>query len=262
MEISFYRASTTTTAKVYVATADLNFSLNSRTSFQLKVPYQGTSGNLGKTSGLGDISVCLTRNLVTNDKYDINLSVGGKVPSNKSDMESLGRPFPMYYQTSLGTYDFISGVSYISRDWLFATGIQIPVVHQNENSFMNDEDWPDYPSPNYILGHGRANQLRRGTDIMFRAERNFRFSRVNFSVGLLPIFRINKDKIIDPETDQLTEVDKSSGLALSAILTAGYSFNVRSGVKFLLGRRLVHREENPDGLTREMVTTLSYFYRF
>src|SRR5690606_31774236 len=137
MEISFYRASTTTTAKVYVATADLNFSLNSRTSFQLKVPYQGASGNLGKTSGLGDISVCLTRNLVTNDKYDINLSVGGKVPSNKSDMESLGRPFPMYYQTSLGTYDFISGVSYISRDWLFATGIQIPVVHQNENSFMN-----------------------------------------------------------------------------------------------------------------------------
>ena len=262
MEVSYYRASTTTTAKIMVANAEMNFSLNRKTSFQVKVPYLMASGNLGKTSGLSDLSFCLTRNVFTSDKYDINVTLGGKIPTNKSDIEDAGKPFPMYYQTSLGTYDAIAGASLITRNWLFAAGIQYPFLHQNENKFTDNKDWPDYPSPDYILSHGPAYKLERGTDVMLRAERNFRFARINFSVGLLPIYRINKDKIVDNVTDERVEVDKTTGLALSGIVTAGYSFNVRSGLKLLLGRRLVHREVNPDGLTRESVTSLSYFYRF
>jgi len=30
----------------------------------------------------------------------------------------------------------------------------------------------------------------------------------------------------------------------------------------LVGHKIVQRDTNPDGLTRELVTTLSYFYRF
>src|SRR5690349_1845399 len=62
MEISFYRGTTPLTPVIYVATADLNFSLGPKTSFQLKLPYQGANGTLGETGGLGDISVCFTRN--------------------------------------------------------------------------------------------------------------------------------------------------------------------------------------------------------
>src|SRR5437870_2900308 len=55
MEINFYRGNTTLTPIVYVATADLNFSLNAKTSFQIKLPYQAVRGRLGKTSGAGDM---------------------------------------------------------------------------------------------------------------------------------------------------------------------------------------------------------------
>jgi hypothetical protein len=51
-------------------------------------------------------------------------------------------------------------------------------------------------------------------------------------------------------------------LALSGIFTTGYSFNVRSGIKLLLGHKFVQRDNNPDGLTREFVSTLGYYYRF
>lgn len=262
MEISFYRGTTTLTPIVYVATADLNFSLSTKTSFQIKLPYQAVTGRLGKTSGLGDISICVTRNLLSTEKFDINFSIGGKIPSNKSNKKSEeGNPLPMYYQTSLGTYDLIGGISLISRNWLIATGIQHPFNH-NQNDFL----WSHWQSNdinelNYVNEYPKARKLKRGTDVMFRVERNFRFSRMNFSIGLLPIYRLNHDVIV---LDNGTELKPKGaiGLAMSGIATAGYSFNVRSGVKLLIGRKITQRENNPDGLTRHLVTTISYVYRF
>src|SRR5687768_14898802 len=54
MEISFYRGTTSLTPIIYVATADMNFGLNSKTFFQLKLPYQAITGRLANTSGMGD----------------------------------------------------------------------------------------------------------------------------------------------------------------------------------------------------------------
>jgi hypothetical protein len=260
MEISFYRGTTPLTPVIYVATADLNFSINSRTSFQVKLPYQMASGQLANTSGLGDISLCVTRNIFTSEKFDVNLTIGGKIPTNQSDKDENGFPLPMYYQTSLGTYDFITGISLINRNWLFATGIQHP-FNRNENQFLWTA-WEGGPEDiAYIQKYANAKELKRGTDVMLRVERNFRFSRLNFTVGLLPIFRITGDKITD-NTGERIQSEGTTGMALSGILTTGYSFNVRSGVKLLLGHKIKQRDVNPDGLTREFVSTLSYYYRF
>ncbi len=68
MEVSFYRGTTTTSPVVYVATADLNFSLSRKTFFQVKLPYQAVSGNFGNTSGLSDISLELDTNLKVNQQ--------------------------------------------------------------------------------------------------------------------------------------------------------------------------------------------------
>jgi hypothetical protein len=262
MELSFYRGTTTMTPIVYVATADMNFSLNSKSSFQVKLPYQAITGRLANTSGLGDISLCYTRNLQTSEKFDVNLSLGTKIPTNKSDKSIDGRPLPMYYQTSLGTYDFITGLSVISRNWLFATGIQIP-LNKNNNQFLWGRWVGSNEDQSYIEGYSKANQLKRGTDVMLRAERNFRFSRVNFSLGLLPIYRITRDQIKkgDGSPDPVYTKD-AKGLALSGIATIGYSFNVKTGIKLLVGHKIVQRDVNPDGLTRELVTSFTYFYRF
>ncbi len=169
----------------------------------------------------------------------------------------------MYYQTSLGTYDFITGISLISKNWLFATGIQHP-FNENNNQFLWGKWATSDQDPDYIREYSKANQLKRGTDVMIRVERNFRFSRLNFSLGLLPIYRITNDQILDPTVDPVnhTKPDGAKGLALSAIGTVGYNFNVKSGIKLLVGHKLVQRDNNPDGLTRKLVTSFSYFYRF
>lgn len=264
MEISFYRGTTTATPIVYVANADMSFSLNSKNSFQLKLPYQTIqSGNFGETGGLGDISLCLTRNLFTSERFDINLSIGAKIPSNDSNLKAEGRfegkPLPMYYQTSLGTYDAISGISVLTKNWLFATGIQIP-LNENNNQFLWEE-WSDYPDQAYVEKYGQARELKRGIDVMLRAERNFRFSQFNFSAGLLPIYRITNDEITSP-TGTRVKPEGARGLALSGIVTAGYNLNVRNSIRLLVGHKIVQRERNPDGLTRLLVTTFSYNYRF
>jgi hypothetical protein len=96
---------------------------------------------------------------------------------------------------------------------------------------------------------------------MLRVERNFRFSRLNFTVGILPIYRITKDEI-ELGNGKRVKPDGTTGLAMSGILTTGYNFNVRSGVKLLIGHKIVQRDFNPDGLTRELVSSISYTYRF
>lgn len=259
MEVSFYRGTTTLTPIVYVATLDASFSVGKKNSFQVKLPFQAVHGRLANTSGIGDISLCFTRTIYASEKFDVSVSMGSKIPTNKSNKTENGFPLPMYYQTSLGTYDAIAGISLVNRKWLFATGIQVP-LNKNHNEFLwgrwagSDED------PAYIEKYARANQLKRGIDVMLRVERNFRFSRLNFSVGMLPIYRITNDEIELPEGR--VKPDGAKGLALSAIGTVGYSFNVKSGVKLLMGHKIVQRDENPDGLTRHLVSSVTYFYRF
>jgi hypothetical protein len=259
IELSFYRGTTSLTPVIYVATADMNFSLNAKTSFQIKLPFQHVEGRLANTSGIGDISLCLTRTLYSSEKFDIHFSLGGKLPTNNANKQTDGLPLPMYYQTSLGTYDFITGLSIISRHWLFATGIQHP-FNSNENQFLWSA-WEGTDEEAYVNRYNQANRLKRGTDIMMRVERNWRFSRLNFSLGLLPILRITEDEISLLNGNRINPKG-AHGLAMSGIFTAGYGFNVKSGVKLLLGHKIVQRDNNPDGLTREFVSTIAYYHRF
>lgn len=259
IEASFYRGSTSLTPVIYVATLDANFSVGKKNTFQVKLPFQAVTGRLANTSGMGDISLCFTRNVYSSEKFDISVSLGSKIPTNQSDKTENGFPLPMYYQTSLGTYDAIAGISLVNRKWLFATGIQVP-LNKNNNEFLWGKWESSGEDPAYIEKYARANQLKRGIDVMVRIERNFRFSRLNFSLGLLPIYRITHDEI--ELQGSRVKPDGAKGLALSGIGTVGYSFNVKSGLKLLLGHKIVQRDENPDGLTRELVTSLTYFHRF
>jgi hypothetical protein len=275
-EISFYRGTTTLTPIVFVATADLNFSIKGRNTFQIKLPYQAVTGRLANTQGMGDISLCFTRNVIHRDNFNVNLSFGGKIPTNRSDKtvkaptgEDERWPLPMYYQTSLGTFDLISGISVINRKWLFATGIQIPLNH-NHNQFTWTS-WAEAPGDlrPYANEYNQAKDLKRGVDVMLRVERNFRFAKFNFSAGLLPIYRITRDEFWRSDGEENSPITKvkpkdASGLALSAIATVGYSFDVRSGVRLLVGHKIddIQRKLNPDGLTRELVSSLTYVYRF
>jgi hypothetical protein len=196
-----------------------------------------------------------------------------KIPSNESDLESQGRKkplseglvLPMYYQVSLGSWDIVAGASLINENWLIAIGIQ-DALTANDNTFKwSDWDPPVYPSESYIRKYPRATKLKRGTDIMLRVERNFRFARYNINVGLLPIYRITQDQILeDPmgEGDVYIKVENTTGLALSALGGFGYHLNVNNTIKLTFGRKITQRKVNPDGLTRHDVMIVAYQYRF
>ena len=273
-ELSYGRAKTTLSPVITAVTADLTFGLNEKTSFQFKLPYYWVSGNLGETSGLSDISYSFTRNMYSTEKFHINATLGGKIPTNKSDLDSeveqqflsdglaagASTDLPMYYQTSLGSWDVVAGGSYISQKWMFATGIQIALT-ENENEFRWSQ-WQNYPSESYLNSHPHAINLKRGVDVMLRAERAFHFSKWDIRAGLLPIFRVTKDERTNAMTGAREKVDGSTGMALTAIASVAYHFNTNNSATLLYGHKITDREVNPDGLTRHNVMSIGYVVRF
>jgi hypothetical protein len=269
VEMSYYKGVTPLTPIITVINLDVSVGFTEKTGFQVKVPYQTASGSFGNTSGLGDISMSLTHNFYESDNFDFNATVGVKIPTNKSDLASdaskvpntEGAVFPMYYQTSLGSFDIVAGASLISKKWMFAAGYQ-QALTANNNTFDSLEWISDYPDPNYVKSYAEATLLKRGTDVMFRVERNFRFVKYNITLGLLPIIRITKDQIFDDALQAYVKVPETTGMALSALAGFGYNLNVNNTLKFTYGYKLKQRNVNPDGLTRDNVMILAYLFRF
>lgn len=265
VSFTLYEGQALTSPSIKAAILDLTFRAFKKYDLQVKLPYMSVSGNFGQTSGIGDISLAMTQNVKSTPEYNVMTTVGLKIPTGKADRTVEGRDMtlPMYYQTSLGTFDLVMGASYISRDWLFSAGYQQPLLHFNENDFQaTTEDWSWYEGGmDYVREHAEAIDLRRGADIMFRAERNFRMSRFNFNVGLLPIIRVSRDQGKN-EQGEYEKLDGTRGLALSGLIGAGYRFNVYSGLSLITGFKITDREYNPDGLTRKHVINLSYTYNF
>ncbi|MDX2302560.1 MAG: hypothetical protein NW226_07145 [Microscillaceae bacterium] len=260
IEISQYVGRTKFEAYVYATNLDINVGLNEKTTLQFKVPYMYTTGSEGwHLDGVGDISLSLTRNLINRENFQLNATLGAKIPTNSSNELFNGLPLPMYYQTSLGTYDLILGLSLITRKWLFAFGYQEP-LNANENQFTHSA-WADHPRAEDAQIYPQSPLLRRSSDIMFRVERNFRFSRFSFNIGLLPIYRFKNDRVTFPNEEEIRTTG-SNGLALSLLFGAAYRFSVKSQVKLLFGDRLFERQYNPDGLSREQVFSAGYVFSF
>ncbi len=269
IELTHYVGLTRFKDVVYNYVADVNVGISSKTTVQMKVPYVYVDGALANTGGIGDLSFSLTQNIVNKEEFQVNATIGSKIPTGDSNIKNQeGQSLPMYNQTGLGTYDAVAGISLITSKWLFATGIQRPFGQINSTFLWSD--WTGDPLEAKALEYTQARSLVRGTDLMLRLERNFRFTNFNFSAGLLPIYRINKDIINIPIVDDAGNVtgytdkiiDGSEGLALTLLVSGGYQFNTRFGIKVINGFRLVKRHTNPDGLSRELVNNVSFVYKF
>lgn len=269
VELTHYTGFTRFNDVIYNYVADANIGINSKTTVQVKVPYVYVNGVLANTNGIGDLSLSLSRNLINREAFQVNATIGSKVPTGDENITNdEGQSLPMYNQTGLGTYDAVAGISLITGKWLVATGIQRPFGDIRSTFLWSD--WAGDPLEEEALEYTQARNLKRGTDIMFRVERNFRFTNYNFSAGLLPIYRINKDiinvPVFDTEGNFLSNqdriIDGSEGLALTLLLSGGYQFNTKLGIKVINGFRLKKRPKNPDGLSREMVNNVSLIYKF
>ncbi len=242
-------------------TMDLNCQIRKNWAVQLKLPYVLVDGPLAKTSGMGDVSLSFSRKIVVRETRQLAVTVGTKIPSGVPDKRSAdGRPLPMYYQTTLGTYDLIAGLSFQTAKWMMAGAVQVP-LNTADNNFKWGA-WKDSPQEAIARTYPVADDIRRGADWMLRVERNFRSSKWNGYLGLLSIYRFVPDRIKLPATGERTYVTGSNGLVLNAVGGVGYMITARQGLKFLGAFAPIKRKINPDGLSRLWVLSVGYEYRF
>lgn len=246
---------------ILTSLVDINIGVGEKGSVQLKLPYTFVSGPLADTKGMGDISCSYTHTLLQTETFQVLGTIGAKLPTNNSNkVSSDGRPLPMYYQTSLGSYDVVAGLSFVSRKWLLAAGYQ-QALTKNGNEFRWSE-WKGSALNSEALEYPVSWNVKRGKDLMFRVERNFRSTKWNGYIGLLTVFRFTKDDISKGKEDVRIKAAGTDGAAITALSGLGYRFSTTTAIKALFGYKVLSRLHNADGLSREYVASLSMEFRF
>ena len=213
---------------------------------QIKLPYNFTFGNLGNVIGLGDVSLTLNQRIFSYNKSGINFIAGLKIPSNDANKTKDGFPLPMAYQTSLGTYDIILGISTSYQKWHMSFGYQHSFGH-NLNEFEHSDS-----NPKYFNNYNESYHLQRTDDIMLRVEKEFDVNDYSLIFGILPIYHLGEDKIKDGQ-----DVAGSSGLTLNLNASAVKKLNNNMIMNMVLAAPVIDREVRPDGLTRSFVVVFS-----
>jgi hypothetical protein len=226
---------------------------DNRFQINLRVPFQYVYGNLAETYGIGDISLGLNYFIPVKRKHRISVFLGSKLPVNDANKTTDGKGLPMVYQTSLGTYDLMGGVNLILGKWHFGLGYQQP-FGANENTFSYSE-WEEN---NDALKYFESAYLDRGADLIFRADRYFRFSKNSLKTGLIAIYRVEKDEIfID---GQNVYPEGSNGLTLNLNLEYLVSLKNNDNIRISAAAPLITREYRTDGLTRTFVIAFTYAF--
>ncbi len=242
---------------IWQYTPEVNLTLVKGLMWQAKMPYVYAYGNLGSNYGIGDVSTSLTYTHFFKKTTSLAVTLGSKIPTHDASTCENGRPLPMPYQRSLGTYDGILGVKFMYKTWNFSAGYQMVLANKNENCFLASRWTGDDDAQEYFV----SNKLNRGDDMLLRAEKVFIVKKLNLSAGLLGIYRLNKDKYTDASGAE-QELAGSSGLTLNITGSATYVFTPKSSFGMNFGFPVLVRETRADGLTRSMVVSLVYQINF
>lgn len=240
---------------------DANIGITKKTNLQARLPaYTIIEGNMPPTRGWADVFLNLTQRIFSTDYYQLSITAGAKLLLSNFDNKSHdGLSMPLYQQTSYGSNDINLGASYLSKKWLIAVGYQ-HAMNQISNRF-SPAQWEGHTLYNLVKVYDTSAGLVRGDDAMFRIERNFRLSRINLYAGTLQLWRLNKDKILN-ENGMLAPVQGSAGLAMNLLLGGGYQFNTRTAIRLVTSIKLKERDSNPDGLSRDFISQITYLVRF
>ena len=232
-------------------TASIEYRIFKSTLFELRTPFIFTYGNLGQTSGVGDLILSLNQRLFRKDKEQLRLLVAGRLKSNNADFSFNGEPLPMAYQTSLGTYDAIFGLLYIIPKWDFYAAYQHSFGRNKNGYLVTDTTLPD--SKKYF----ESAQLKRGDDVYLRVRRELAFkNRSSLILTLMTIYRLQKDEII--KNNEPVLLDGSQGLTLNLGFT--WSKKMKSGqtMDLVLAFPVIDKAYRADGLTRNVVVSIRF----
>lgn len=242
---------------IWQYTPEVNLTLVKGLMWQAKMPYTYIYGNLGSNYGIGDVSTSLTYTHFFKKTTSLAVTLGSKIATHAAGTCENGRPLPMPYQCSLGTYDGIVGVKFMYKTWNFSAGYQMVLANKNENGFLSSRWAGDEDAGEYFV----SNKLNRGDDVLLRAEKLFILKKLNLSAGLLSIYRINKDKYTNPAGVE-EEIAGSDGITLNITGSATYVFEPKQSFGLNFGFPVLVRDFRSDGLTRSLVVSLTYQINF
>lgn len=239
---------------VFQVIPELNIGILKNLSWQARIPFMSISGNLGDVSGVGDIVTGLSFEINKSSTSNTTLYAGVKIPLSESNEQDKNRSLPMPYQVGLGTFDFLGGISYRINSFQATVGYQHVIDNGNKNRFTRAMWSDNADAQKYFESDG----FIRGNDASFKLEYNFEMNKMKISPGVLAIYRLNKDQILDNNFVH-QDIKGSDGVTLNIVGNATYEIGKKSSLRAQLGFPVVVREVRADGLTRSLVFNLGYY---
>ena len=233
---------------------EINIGISKKISLQTRIPFMSISGNLGDVTGIGDVVTGLS--FVANKKPTTKTVIYGgvKIPLSDANEKKKNLSLPMPYQVGIGTLDFVGGISHSFYNWQTTFGYQHVLDNGNKNEFTrklwaNNKDAQTYFESNGFI---------RGNDASFKLEYNFKRNKANIAPGVLAIYRLNKDQILDTNNVHY-DIEGSDGITLNITGDATYEIGKKTTLRFQFGFPVIVRDVRADGLTRSLVLNLGYY---
>lgn len=221
---------------------EYDYALNEKLLFSTKITYGIRTGKLATSTDLSDVFLSVS--------YRINKNwaviKGIKAPFNAGNLSKNGNDLPMSYQTSLGTVDFICGLSYQKKSVSASIGSQIPLT-QNNNQFLPENFSENVLDEKYISTYN----FKRMPDVLLRFtyHHHFKNEKLKLIGGILPIYHLANDKFTN-QKGETQEIKKSQGLTLNLNAILQYKITQNQILELSTGAPVIARKSRPDGLSQ------------
>ncbi len=227
--------------------------LDDRANLFIQLPFHYIYGNLGSSFGVGDISAGFNYTFIRKKELSASFLIAFKLPPNDANKTIDGKGAPMVYQPSLGVYSYALGANFFYKKWQLGLGYLKP-LGSNRNYFDRTE-WPDDKDAQAYV---QMRDLGRGDDAMVRLTRYFNTKKSRYNVGVLALYRLQKDKIT--QNNERIALDGSEGLTLNINLGYQKVLKNKDNITFSVAAPVITRKVRVDGLTRTFVVMFTYAF--
>ncbi|MBI4418138.1 MAG: hypothetical protein HY563_05130 [Ignavibacteriales bacterium] len=193
----------------------------------VSIPYNRQSGPLGSTSGIGDLTIVFSHNILTVGDGELRLQIGGKLALAEVNDGGL----PQAYQSGLGTNDILAGIQYRFSVWNAAIAYQIPFGRSDNN----------------------VTRLKRGDDLLLRLGYSHALESMSVGAEIFAIKRLQESSVLDTSTAPPQPYRTLTGSDQTQINLVGrlaYPLGGSVEIQALVALPLLKRDINVDGLTR------------
>ena len=236
---------------IVTISVEYGWQINRNLRWNNKITAANIHGEFGNHFNVGDLYSTISFPIDKHHSEKFLLLAGLKLPLTRSNDKIQGQALPMVYQTSLGTYDLVAGGSVLLSHWDLQFAAQIPVINQNQNSFLAAFS----TKPGYL----NTNAFRRKPDVLLRIGYPLHKGSWTLNPNLLGIYHLGRDSYAD-QTGQRVAINGSDGFTLNANLQANYQITQKQSLQLSLATPLIVRENRPDGLTRSFVASVAYSF--